>query len=420
MTTTFAKPEPGSKIVPQDIYTGQDFYVPAFRILIGWNKGKGTAGRREIVHDVLSVTYTDSLTNIDSCDLTINNCDPDLASGNGATFPSSPFKYSDSDKFNPWQPIEISMGYITNSADGRQVMLTGEIATMSPTFPASGGSTLTVRALNLLHRFRTRQEPKPFFKRKDSEIAELIVADIAKQLRQSQSNLVLQLDANEIEANKKRELEIPYLCLNNQYPINLLLERSRDIGYELFVEEIPPPSDTGKRVVTIHYRPTAVDKLAVYKLVWGKSLISFQPTLQTANQVSSVTVRGWDPTGKKKIEKTVNRKDVKGVVHPGDLDIDESGLSQKEEIVCDHPIQSEAEAKLVAEKRMLRLAQGIVEAKGKTIGLPRLRAGTKIEVSGLGTRFSGTYLVTSTTHTMGESGYTTDFSARMEAKLNPA
>jgi phage protein D len=158
----------------------------------------------------------------------------------------------------------------------------------------------------------------------------------------------------------------------------------------------------------------------VYQLTWGKSLMSFQPTLQTANQVSSVTIRGWDPAGKAKIETTVNRADVKGVVQPTSLDLDESGLSQKLEITVDHPIQNQAEAKVLAEQTMLRLAQGIVVAKGKTIGVPNLRAGSKVNITGLGTRFTGTYVVTTTTHTMGDGGYTTDFSARMEARLNPS
>ena len=56
----------------------------------------------------------------------------------------------------------------------------------------------------------------------------------------------------------------------------------------------------------------------------------------------------------------------------------------------------------------------LVEAKGKTIGVPDLRAGGKVKITNLG-RFSGVYVVTSTTHTIGEGGYTTDFNARMEA-----
>ena len=76
-------------------------------------------------------------------------------------------------------------------------------------------------------------------------------------------------------------------------------------------------------------------------------------------------------------------------------------------------MQTVAEARTVARRRMRQIAQGTVEARGKTIGLPALRAGTKIDVVALG-RFSGLYQVTSTTHTINESGYTTDFSARME------
>jgi phage protein D len=400
-----------SQTVPVDVFTGQDFYVPSFEI---W---KGTRALNEIMQDVMSLSYTDSLTAIDSCELVVNNWDPDRATSAPGGASVSPFKYSDAPTFNPWQPIEVWMGYIRSGADERQKMLTGEIATMTPSFPASGGSTLTVRALNLLHRFRVRQEPTPFLNKKDSEIAEIIIANIAKQIRQSVPDLIIELDADEIAANKTHEEIVPYVALNNQYPINLLLERSRDIGYELFVEEMPSPGAQGKRYVTVHYRPTQVDRLTVYRLTWGVSLISFQPTLQTANQVSSVTVRGWDPSGKVKIEKTVRRADVKGIVHPADLDVDETGLSQREEILVDHPIQSPAEAQVLAEKRMLRLAQGIVEARGKTVGLPNLRAGRKVVIAGLGTRFSGTYLVTSTTHTISESGYTTDFTARMEAKL---
>jgi phage protein D len=402
----------GTSLVPQDVFTGQDFYVPAFSILIG--------GSKTIVQDVQSISYTDSLTDVDSFDLTVNNWDPDKASGNHTALLTSPFKYSDADTFNPWQPIDLWLGYIRNGIDERQKMLTGEISTMSPTFPASGGSTLSIRALNLLHRFRTKQQSTPFFNRKDSEIAQMVVKGIASEIRKTMPQVTLQLDSQEIENNLQNEDVVKYVVMQNQYPIQFLLERSRDIGYELFVEEVASPAGSKSRLVTLHYRPTAASKQVVYQLAWGKSLISFQPTLQTANQVSSVTIRGWDPAGKTKIEKTVQRSEVQGVVQPTSLDLDETGLSQKLEITVDHPIQNLAEARVLGEQTMLRLAQGIVVAKGKTIGVPNLRAGTKVNITGLGTRFSGIYLVTTTTHTMGDGGYTTDFSARMEAKLNPA
>jgi len=399
-------------VVPTDVFTGQDFYVPSFQV---W---KGTKVLNNIVPDVLSVSYTDSLKAIDSFELTVNNWDPDKATQNRSGFATSPFKYSDTKTFEPWQPVELYMGYIRSGHDERQKMLSGEITTMTPTFPASGGSTLSVRALNLLHRFRTKQQTLPFSGLKDSEIAEKIVKGIASDIRKVIPNLTLQVDAAEIGANKANEEIVPYLVMNNQYPINFLLERSRDIGYELFLEEPAVLPANAGRVVTLHYRPTAAAKQIVYVLEWGKSLISFQPTLQTANQVSEVTVRGWDPAGKTKIEGKAKRSEIKGVMQPGDLQLDETGLSQKLEIMADKPIQSQVEARNKAASILLRLAQGIVEAKGKTVGLPNLRAGSKVVVKGLGTRFSGTYLVTETTHTIGDGGYTTDFSARMEAKVN--
>ena len=37
-----------------------------------------------------------------------------------------------------------------------------------------------------------------------------------------------------------------------------------------------------------------------------------------------------------------------------------------------------------------------------------------MNIDGVGTRFSGRYFVTSTTHTIGDSGYTTQFECRRE------
>jgi hypothetical protein len=64
--------------------------------------------------------------------------------------------------------------------------------------------------------------------------------------------------------------------------------------------------------------------------------------------------------------------------------------------------------------RFFERSSELVEARGKTVGLPSLRFGVKLDIRGLGARFSGTYLVTSTTHTIGDGGYTTEFRARMK------
>ena len=55
-----------------------------------------------------------------------------------------------------------------------------------------------------------------------------------------------------------------------------------------------------------------------------------------------------------------------------------------------------------------------MKAQGTVIGLPRLRAGSRVLVDGIGSRLSGEYFVTETTHTVNSSGYQTRFSARRE------
>jgi phage protein D len=384
-----------AEVLPIEVYKDQDFYVPGFLIKVE-NKDL----KRDVVNDIISLTYSDSLANIDSFEMTVNNWDPDTRR----------FKYSDEDLFNPWKDVEVAMGYYRNGRADLRTMLIGEISTLTPNFPQSGGPTLTVRGLNLFHRFRTKQETKPFLQKKDTEIAKDVVDGIAKELKKKSSRLQLKLDSQDFNRNRPLEVPIPYLLMNNQFPIVFLMERARDIGYELIMTE----STSGNREVTFGFHPSSDVKRTTYILEWGKSLISFQPSLQVANQVAELTVRGWNPQTKKEIKVTVKRSDIKGLVTPSELGVTENELAKKLEIVVDRPVQNQAEANLLATNRLRQIGQVLVEAKGKTIGVPDLRSGGKIEIKGLGQRFSGTYLVTSTTHTIGEGGYTTDFSARME------
>ena len=384
-----------------EIYKDQDFYVPSFII-----KVQNEELKRVVMNDILNVTYADSLTNIDSFDMTVNNWNE-----GAKKFDQTAFKYSDTDTFNPWKDVEVQMGYYRNGKSELRTMLIGEITTLTPNFPQSGAPTLSVRGLNLFHRFRTKQETKPFFDKKDSDIAKEIVESIATEVRKKSPKLKLKLDDEDYATNIKTEEKIPYVLMNNQFPIAFLMERARDLGYELTMEEA---SQGGNREVIFHYRPTSNVKRKTYILEWGVSLMSFQPTLQCANQVAELTVRGWNPQTKKPIKVTVKRNEIKGIVTPSDLNVTEPDLTKKVEIVIDRPIKNEAEAKLLATNRLRQIGEVLVEAKGKTVGVPDLRAGSKVEIRGLGTRFSGTYLVTGTTHSIGEGGYTTEFTGRME------
>ncbi|WP_353064447.1 hypothetical protein RBB77_01625 [Tunturibacter psychrotolerans] len=388
--------------IEQDIYVGQDFYVPAYRVRV---RGQALL---QAEYDVLSVTYTDSDTDMDSFDLTINNWDPD---GNGPG--KGWFKYSDTHIFDPWQEVELSMGYYVNGNDQLETMLVGEIVRMTPNFPESGPSTMTVHCVNLLQRFRTTQITKDYFQKQDSWIARDLVQSIAKDIRQKIPSLDLEVDDDEISLNLGIENPIEHLDVHQKYAINFLYFRSREIGYDIWLDE---DTQGARRSVTFHYAPSKYTLKPTYVLEWGKSLISFQPSFGTANQPDQVIVRYWNPKTKQKFEGLATRADLAqdGVIDPtADFGVQQGPLAKKTDLVTNLVVQSDDEAKTAAKRRLRILAQVLIEGKGKTVGLPDLRSGNKIRIKGLG-RYNGLYHVTSTTHTIGDSGYTTEFSARME------
>jgi phage protein D len=361
------------------IYQGQDFYVPSFEV-----KLDGRPPGRDVVRDILTVSYKDNIQDIDSFDITINNWDAQTRS----------FKYSDSKLFDPGKRLELSMGY----RDSQRTMLKGEITSLRPSFPAGGGSTLTISGLNILHRFRTQQESRTYIGRTDSQIAE----EIGQRLH-------VEVEA----AHAPGEPTFDYLIQDNQYDIVFLMERARQAGYDIFIEE----RDSGSGVRTVlAYRPSTTVHRPTYRLSYGKSLIEFQPELTTANQVGKVTVRGWDNANKKAIEYTATREQLatKGVGERGGQAAIDKSVEAKAEIIATKPVGSQAEAQSLALQILEGIAKEMVKANGSVAGLPDIRAGTVLEIDGLGERFSGRYFVVASTHAIGDSGYTTQFECRRE------
>jgi len=388
--------------IEQDIYVGQDFFVPAFRVRI---RGRDLL---QAEYDVLGVTYRDNDSDMDSFDLTINNWDPD-GKGPGQGW----FKYSDTDVFDPWQDVELSMGYYRNGNDELQSMMVGEIVRMTPTFPEGAPSTLAVNCLNALQRFRTTQITKDYFQKQDSWIARDLVQSIAKDIRQKVPGLDLRMDDDEVNMNLASEAPIGHLDVHQQYAINFLFKRSREIGYDIWLDE---DTSGSRRVITFHYAPSKYTLKPTYILEWGKSLQSFTPSFGVANQPDQVVVRYWNPQNKRKFEGKATRADLvrDGVIDPTtDFGVKQGPLAKKIDLVTNLVVQSDEEARTVARRRLKILAQGLISGSGKTVGLPDLRSGNKIRLVGLG-RYDGLYHVMTTTHTIGESGYTTDFTARKE------
>jgi phage protein D len=302
-----------------------------------------------------------------------------------------------------------------------KLMIKGQITSLRPSFPSAGQPTLAISGLNVIHKFRKKEETWAYTSKTDSEIA-IEVGDR------------LGIKVNTDRAAKEKETKYDYVFQDNQYDIIFLMDRARRAGYDLWVTE---KTVNGKTESELNFGQSNNIKEAVtyqlsfakYRLNAGQSpdqrndqikklfpLIDFKPELSTAQQVSEVTVKGWNPKTKTAISQTATREEIrtKGVGAKGGQAAIEKSFSECKEIITDKPVSTDDEAKKLALASLDMIAKEMVKGNGATIGLPDLRAGGVVKMDGMGDRFSGRYFVTATTHSIGDGGYTTNFECRRE------
>jgi uncharacterized protein len=390
------------------------FYVPQFEIRI-----QGVGLPRNVLRDVVQVTYKDNIKEIDSVELTINNWDAE----------GRRFKYvgnesaedlkgstRDSERYRLFDPcnkeLELWMGY----AGDLRLMMKGTFTTLEPTFTSGGAPTLAVRGLNAIHQLRRKQYSHTWNDKRDSDIAVDVATLVDKDLGKNKKRFPVPIVIND-NARSKEEV-LPYVAQKNQYDIDFLLSRALRLGYVVYLREADPTSkNPAEHEQHLYFGPSdgrvPGQRDVEFLLRWGASLTEFKPTLTTANQIKSVTVNGWDRGKKKAISAKVSLDDK-------DLNVNQDlhellkVCDPREEIVVDKPVHSEKEAKQVAQAILKDRQKEMVKASGSTVGLPDLRAGRKVRIDGLGARFNGTYFVTESTHTLNDSGYLTRFNARRE------
>jgi len=396
---------------PIPIYSQKEtFYAPHIELYI-----RGKKLPSNVIDDVLQVTYRDSINEIDSFSIDLNNWD-----ATKRAFKFAPPLKEFAGVFDPGAQVELWMGYMKNM----RMMMRGQVTSLEPTFSESAASTLNVRGLNQLHQFRTERHTKSWL---DGTMTD---TDIATQLcglpvQKGQAGLGIAIQTNPAP----NEMPDEFVYMINQYDIVFLLERARRHGYEVYLKD-------GKDKPVLYFGLSESKANApVYRLEWGKSLVSFKPTLGTAKQVSTVEVRGWDRKSNSAIDVTYSLKDLwkaqnKSSTEIARLSLIADAYGNRTEVVTDRPVHNRKEAQQLARAILEDRSKKLIEASGVTVGLPDLRSGVALEIVGFGAKtdnkeqiqgagsdFDGEYFVTETTHTIGGSGYRTEFKARREGPL---
>jgi phage protein D len=392
------------------LYESQSFYVPTFEL---WLRNQRMDP--SLVRDVIEVTYEDHVDKVDSFTLVLNNWDANTRTCKYFGLEDKPEEGSAAETLAqllaPGTDVLLKLGYLGRTPDVR-TMMRGYVTTVDLELTETTAPRLVVHGFNAIDRFRTKQYTWAW---PESGTGVIRDSEIAKALAQSADDktgrpgIGFRIEIN--DSAKDKEAKNEHVLMHNQYPIVFLMERARRNGYSLFLAW-----DEEKKEEYLYFGPSENLRDQTYQLEWGRSLISFKPTLSTGRQVAKVTVLGWDAKAKKPIreEASIEKHGLK--VDNKELRAIAQAVS-REEIVADQPATNKEEAHRRAVRLLNTQQKDLVTATGVTLGLPDLRAGRSIDVSRVDYRLDGRYFLTSTTHTLNDSGYRTQFTCRLEKQV---
>jgi phage protein D len=326
----------------------------------------------ELKVDILEVVVSHYIENADSFDITVNMLNSE----------NQQLKWIDSDYFNPGNTVEILLGYVDNF----QTMIKGEITALQPQYFNDQAARLNVQGFDKLHRLRRGKKTRSFHEMKDSQIAEQIAGDM---------ELTPVVEDTEIVHD--------YILQNNLSDIDFLLERARRIRYEVLVQD-----------QTLIFRKAANHLGKTVTLEYMTDLKYFYPRLSTVQQISKVQVRGWNPGTKESIlgvgEAGSETTRMEGSeIGPA---IAESAFGERTASVTNIPVDSQAEADQIAKALFNDISIELISGEGEAVGNMDIRAGSTLELKGLGEKFSGTYYIEKSEHRLNpQIGYITKFCA---------
>lgn len=294
------------------------------------------------------------------------------------------FDRTDGDLFDVGGEVEIQFG----NAPVQSTLIYGDISRLDFNLGDGELPSFGVHGYDRRHRMLRGTEVHTFTKARDSDIA----AQIALKHRLTPAVVDSRIQHDSITQNRQSDFDF-------------LAERAANIGYEVLL--------MGK---VLHFRPRPHDARASLTLGAERDLLDFSVRLSASKQPSEVRVIGWDPLRKERIIGTASRSVASSMGALSGPELAHQAFGEAILVIADQPVSRQEEADRLARERLEQLALGFMEGDGRCRGRTDLRAGTVVELQGVGRRFSGTYYVTSTTHTFApERGYTTSFAARRNA-----
>jgi phage protein D len=163
----------------------------------------------------------------------------------------------------------------------------------------------------------------------------------------------------------------------------------------------------------LHVSPRSEVQRPPLRLDAGADLRSIRVFADLADQVTSVTARGWDAAAGSAVRAEVGAGSHLGPGRGRDgASLLRAAFGERPDNLGHCAVGSDAEARALAEAAFDHRARRLVRASGVTEGNPSLRVGATVTLTGLGQRYDNDYYVTATRHCYDlREGYRTEFSA---------
>ncbi|MCP1306949.1 phage late control D family protein [Paenibacillus tyrfis] len=277
--------------------------------------------------------------------------------------------------------LEVKMGY----TDKLKTVFYGIITSVTADYPAQGHPTLRVKGMDKSTLMMKGSKAGYWIDKKYS--------DVAKEIGQKYVPKVIVDDTQTV---------IGTIDQKGMSDFKFLRYMALMCNYDFFL--------VGK---TMYFRKPLTGTSSVLTLSYGQNLRSFSTDMNLADQITKVTVRGWDDKQQKPIVASATEITKLGSGSKTGKDLLKTHGEFEENIGAN--VDSAEEAKAKAEAVMNERAMKLISGHGECIGLPELCAGRYIKLEGLGRVLNQPYYITSSTHRIDASGYMTTFKVQGNA-----
>lgn len=291
-------------------------------------------------------------------------------------------KWVDSPELQIGKALKISTKMA--NTDTEVTIFNGEITSVELDIAAGGFQQAVVRAYDKSHRLLRTPATAVYLQCKDSDI-------ISKGLSTCGLTGAVTATSNVYEC----------VVQDNQSYFDFFQQRLRRNGH------------IGKMTVDGQYKTGPASSIggSAGEYTLGDQLLEFRPRVSAVSQPTQVMARGWDWKAKAAVVGTASSASPLNTVGltPRGVGIASKFNTTPKGLVNTLVVDNQTEAQNIAESILNEQATADVQAEGVAIGNPALLAGSKAKVTGVGTRFSGTYLVTRAIHRYDGEQYLTTF-----------